>query len=133
MNRSRFFQLLRYFHIANNQQMPAANDNREKFCKIRPLLSTLQSISPEEYQAIDEQMIPFKNRSSLKQYVNHKPHKWGYESFTRARVSGMTYDLKIYVDKITCNERGLGFSGDNVLALTDSLPEKQQHKVFADN
>ncbi|XP_049798775.1 piggyBac transposable element-derived protein 3-like [Schistocerca nitens] len=137
MSRTRFFQLLRYFHVVNNQDLPEANSNRDKLFKIRPLLSALQSslktLPPEEYQAVDEQIIPFKGRSGLKQYIRNKPHKWGYKSFTRAGASGMMYDFEIYVGKNTCSDRGLGLSGDIVLALTETLPEKQHFKVFADS
>ncbi|XP_049762323.1 uncharacterized protein LOC126088237 [Schistocerca cancellata] len=130
-------QLLRYFHVVNNQDLPEANSNRDKLFKIRPLLSALQSslktLSPEEYQAVDEQIIPFTGRSDLKQYVKNKPHKWGYKSFTRAGASGMMYDFEIYVGKNTCSDRGLGLSGDIILAFTETLPEKQHFKVFADS
>ncbi|XP_049943210.1 piggyBac transposable element-derived protein 2-like [Schistocerca serialis cubense] len=43
------------------------------------------------------------------------------------------YDFEIYVGKNTCSDRGLGLSGDIVLALTETLPEKQHFKVFADS
>ncbi|GFS85859.1 hypothetical protein NPIL_346571 [Nephila pilipes] len=35
--------------------------------------------NPNEMQAIDESMIPFKGRSSLKQYIPNKPIKRGYK------------------------------------------------------
>ncbi|XP_046988160.1 piggyBac transposable element-derived protein 3-like [Schistocerca americana] len=137
MSRTRFFQLLRYFHVVNNQDLPEANSNRDKLFKIRPLLSAFQSslktLPPEEYQAVDEQIIPFKGRSGLKQYIRNKPHKWGYKSFTRAGASGMMYGFEIYVGKNTCSDRGLGLSGYIVLALTETLPEKQHFKVFVDS
>ncbi|XP_047000210.1 piggyBac transposable element-derived protein 3-like isoform X1 [Schistocerca americana] len=137
MSRTRFFQLLLYFHVVNNQDFPEANSNHDKLFKIRPLLSALQSslktLPPEQYQAVDEQIIPFKGRSSLKQYVRNKPHKWGYKSFTRAGASGMMYDFEIYVGKNTYSDRGLGLSGNIVLALAETLPEKQHFKVFADS
>ncbi|XP_049862590.1 piggyBac transposable element-derived protein 2-like isoform X3 [Schistocerca gregaria] len=133
MSRTRFFQLLRYFHVDNTQ----ANSNCDKLFKILPLLSALQSslktLPPEEYQAVDEQIIQFKGRSGLKQYIRNKPHKWGYRSFMRVGASGMMYDFEIYVGKNTCSDRGLGLSGDIVLALTETLPEKQHFKVFADS
>ncbi|XP_049762394.1 piggyBac transposable element-derived protein 3-like [Schistocerca cancellata] len=124
MSRTRFFQLPWYFHVVNNQDLPEASSNRDKLFKIRPLLFALQSslktLPPEEYQAVDEQIIPFKGRSDLKQCVRNKPYNWGYKSFTRAGPSGMI-------------DTGLGLTGDIVLALTETLPEKQRFKVFADS
>ncbi|XP_049961836.1 piggyBac transposable element-derived protein 3-like [Schistocerca serialis cubense] len=137
LNRTRFFQLLRYFHVVNNQDLPEANSNSDKLFKVRPLLPALQSslktLPPEEYQAVDEQIIPFKGRSGLKQFVRNKPHKWGYKYFTRAGASGMMYDFEIYVGKNTCSDRGLGLSGDIVLSLMETLAEKQHFKEFADS
>ncbi|XP_049835116.1 piggyBac transposable element-derived protein 3-like [Schistocerca gregaria] len=99
MSRTRFSQLLRYFNVVNNQDLPEANSNSDKLFKICPLLSALQpslkTLPPEEYKAVDEQIIPFKGRSGLKQYVRNKPHKWGYKYFTRAGASGMMYDLNL--------------------------------------
>ncbi|XP_047120480.1 uncharacterized protein LOC124803339 [Schistocerca piceifrons] len=123
-SKTRFFQLLRHFHVVNNQVLPEANSNSDRLFKIRPHLSALQStlktLPPEEYQAVDEQIIPFKGRSGLKQYVRNKRHTWGYKSFTRAGASGTMYDFEIYVGKNTCSDRGLGLSGDIVLALTET-------------
>lgn len=88
---------------------------------------------PEERHSVDEQMIAFKGRSHLKQYVRNKPHKWGFKVFTRAGASGLMYDFEIYQGKGTCPETGLGFSGDIVMALTSELPEEKNFKVYFDN
>ena len=48
--------------------------------KIRPFLESLRrnmkNVEPEVCHSIDKQIIPFKGRSSLKQYNKNKPHKW---------------------------------------------------------
>ena len=49
---------------------------------------------------IDEQLVPFKGKSSLKQYLPNKPHKWGYKIFVLADDQGMTYDFIPYSGKI---------------------------------
>ena len=78
-------------------------------------------------------MIPFKGRSYLVQYLKNKPHKWGFKVFTRAGSTGIMHDFEIYVGKGTCEETGLGFSGDIVVALTENLPEHQNFKICFDN
>lgn len=77
----------------------------------------MHDIPPEERHSIDEQMIAFKRRSHLKQYVRYKPHNWGFKVFTRAGASGLMYDFEIYQGKGTCPETRLEFSGDIVMAL----------------
>jgi len=70
-------------------------------------------------------MIPFKGRSSLKQYIKNKPHKWGIKVFSRAGISGIVYDFEIYVGKGTTREStDLGISGDIVIRLAPTYPIK---------
>ena len=84
-----------------------------------------------EYNSVDELIIPFKGRSSLKQYVRNKPHKWGIKVFARAGSSGIVYDFEEYVGKGTVkNVSPLGISGDIVLRLVDGLPKGQNYSVY---
>ena len=66
--------------------MPSMEDaNCDRLFKIRPLLDHLlpiyQQLPQQQVLCIDEQMVPFKGRSVLKQYLPMKPHKWGYKLF----------------------------------------------------
>jgi len=45
-------------------------------------------------------MVPFKGRSSLKQFVPKKPHKWGYKIFMLCDTRGMVHNFEIYTGKI---------------------------------
>lgn len=52
--------------------------NTDRLFKVRPVLSTRQktflaAADPEEFQSIDEQIIPFKGLLSIKQYIPKKP------------------------------------------------------------
>lgn len=104
---------------------------------MRPLVNQLKknmkAVAPEERQSIDEQIIPFKGRSPLKQYMKSKPHKWGYKVFTRAGVSGIMHDFIIYEGKGTAHDNGFGISGDLVIDLVKDLPENRNHQLFFDN
>ena len=53
-----------------------------------------------EELSIDEQMVPFKGISSLKQYIPKKPYKWGFKLFVLADCQGYIYDFFPYVGKI---------------------------------
>ena len=53
-----------------------------------------------EELSINEQMVPFKGISSLKQYVPKKPHKWGFNLFVLADCQEYVYDFFPYVGKI---------------------------------
>ena len=104
--------------------------------KIRPVIDsvnhTCQSLEPEEHHSVDEQIIPEKCRSSIKQYMPRKPNKWGYEVFTRCGSSGVIYDFESYCGKRANASASthLGVTGDLVMRLRTNLPKHQNYKVF---
>lgn len=55
-------------------------DPNDKLSKMRPLLVHPRSkfIEMTKYLCVDEQMVPFKGNSSLKQHIPKKPHKRGF-------------------------------------------------------
>ncbi|XP_037397374.1 piggyBac transposable element-derived protein 2-like [Pygocentrus nattereri] len=77
---NRFEQILSYMHFVDNYSLGPKNADR--FVKIRPVLDALKetfqsALDPEEFQSVDEMMIPYKGRLSIKQYVPKKPKPWG--------------------------------------------------------
>ena len=80
MPRNRFQQILSNLHVNDNAMMP--DDNKDKLYKLRPLISKLNENYVKLYNvsktmSIDESMILFKGRSSLKQYNPKKTHQKG--------------------------------------------------------
>lgn len=65
--------------------------------KVRPLLNMLREaclkVEPEEKMSNDEQIIPFKGKNKLKQYIPKKPKKWGIKVLACCGFSGITYDF----------------------------------------
>ena len=87
--------------------------------KVRPIIEKV----PDEHQSIDEQMIPFKGRIGMKQYIKNMPHKWGIKVFTRAGVCAIVYDFQRFTGKGTVvNERGLGVGGEVVGRFLRDIP-----------
>ena len=73
-------------------------------------------------------MIAFKGKSSLRQYMPAKPHKWGFKMWGRSGISGFLHDFKIYEGKIPNTKVSeCGVSGDVVLNLTKTL---SKHKNY---
>ncbi|XP_065584326.1 piggyBac transposable element-derived protein 3-like [Artemia franciscana] len=82
MGRQRFDKIKRFLHFNDNSKAKKPGEQGfDKLYKIRPVLGHIRSkfleVTPEEHHSIDEQMIPFKGRSSLRQYLPKKPTKWG--------------------------------------------------------
>lgn len=101
MTCNRFEELKRFLHFTNNEDTVPINDpNYDKLQRIRPLINKIRErlllLPREEYLAIDEQVIPTKARTSLKNYNPKKPHKWGYKVFVLSGASGLTYDFELY-------------------------------------
>ena len=82
MSVNRFDKIKRFFHCNDNDKLlPRGSRNYDKLYKVRLVISAVlnncKKIPPEEKNSIDEEMIPTKCRSGLRQYLPKKPHKWG--------------------------------------------------------
>jgi hypothetical protein len=81
MPRNRFSWPLGYIQLNDNSELPKKGEEEyDKLYKIRPLLEVLsktylKSYRPTKMQAIDDSVIKFKGRSSIKQYMPLKPIK----------------------------------------------------------
>lgn len=98
--------------------MPQRGDeNFDKLFKVRNFLEDLNTkfrlnYNPHRQQAIDEAMIKYKGRTSLKQYMPMKPIKRGIKMWCRADSSnGYLCEFSIYTGKSGQGvEHGLGYS-----------------------
>lgn len=130
MSVNRFGWLLSNLHINDNSSMPKRGDpNYDKLYKIRPYLDRLlqtykSSYLPTRIQSIDESMIRFKGRSSIKQYMPDKPIRRGYKVWVRADSRGYICQFQVYEGKRNnTTEKNLGHRV--VTELTQDLCGKQ--------
>ena len=92
-------ELLYNIHLCDNDTA----DSNDKGDKVRPLIDhfneTFQNaVVNSPNQSIDEHMIKFKERLSMKQYVISKPIKWGFKFwFCCDRKTGHCYELHMYL------------------------------------
>ena len=143
MSVNRFDKVKRFFHCNDNDEMlPKGHPNHDKLHKVRPVIESVlrncKNIPPEERHSVDEQIIPTKSRSGLKQYLPKKPHKWGIKIWARCGVSGIVYDFQVYTGagsgaRDDDNAQNLGVGGNVVKHLTSSLPCHVGYKVYFDN
>ena len=82
ISRDRFLEITRCLHFTDNTSYttPKTDLNYDRLWKIRTIINTLSDsflevYNPHSSNSIDEAMIPFKGRSSLKQYIPNKPIK----------------------------------------------------------
>jgi hypothetical protein len=136
MTLNRFEEIKRCLHFSDNS-LPAS----DKLRKIRPLLESLRqrylTVPMEEHLSVDEQIVPFKGRSCLRQYIPKKPHKWGYKIWVLCGATGYAYDFECYTGRsdniLLESEEECGASGNVVVRLSRSLPVNVGHKLYFDN
>lgn len=136
MSRDRFKKILQGLHLNDNSKTPGRGDtNFDKLYKVRPLLDLMnnqfqtQSVTSSS-MSIDEAMILFKGRSSLKQYMPLKPTKRGYKAWVRAdSKTGYVFQFQIYTGK---EEGGteVGLGARVVKNLSESLKNMNAHLTF---
>lgn len=138
ISRDRFLEINRYLHFVDNSTLsPRTSSAYDRLGKVRPLLAHLQSrfsavYTPGQNLAIDEAMIKFQGRSSIKQYMPMKPIKRGIKVWVLADSSnGYFSRLEIYTGKkANTTEHNLG--SRVVKELTSDFQYKWHH-VFFDN
>lgn len=138
MSCKRFCQLRQNLHVADNLDRP--KNCTDKFYKTRPLIDAVRahclSINVEENICIDEQIIPFKGRLSIKQYMKGKPNPWGIKVYVLCGKTGIPYDFFIYQGANTglppANLNRFGFGASVILKLAERL-QNQGHNLFFDN
>ncbi|XP_064462103.1 piggyBac transposable element-derived protein 3-like [Ornithodoros turicata] len=134
LSRKKFEELKRYLHFSDNSLNQSGG-----ISKVAPLLGSVRKnlckISMEQCLSVDEQVIPFKGRSRLKQYNPKKPKKWGYKMFVLCGASGIPYDFEFYAGKAEHPDHltDISASSNVVLRLAQSVPQDENYRLFYDN
>ncbi|KAG5866483.1 hypothetical protein JTB14_027542 [Gonioctena quinquepunctata] len=133
----RFLTILRYLHINNNENAPKKGDpNFDKLYKLKPMMTHLNQkfkeiFSPARQLSIDESMVGFKGRSSLKQYMPMKPTKRGFKIWVMACAKS-DYMLSFKISEGKGSEYIKGTLGERtVLTLNNYL--NKGYCLFFDN
>jgi hypothetical protein len=128
MSMRRFLKILRYLHANDNEKMiPRGNVGFDRLFKIRPLLTYFSNIfgsvfSPHRQLSIDESMIAFKGRSTLKQYMPLKPIKRGFKVWVICcAVTGYMVNFDIYEGKPQGGQREFSLGESIVLKLASAF------------
>ena len=135
ISRNRFMEIQRYLHFVDNATIvPRGEPGYDRLAKVRPIITAvkqtfLESYKPNRENAIDEAMIKFKGRSSLKQYLPLKPIKRGFKVWMRAdSINGYICDLDVYTGKEEAPQHHLG--ANVVRKLSQPLVGGNYHLYF---
>ncbi len=138
MSRDRFFQLRSNLHVVNNYERPPGDT--DVFFKVRPLYECIRKrclqLQLEEELCVDEQIVPFRGKLSVLQYIKGKPTPWGVKIYFLCGKSGLAYDFLIYQGATTeLSERSKKVLGHGASVVTHLCQRIQtpNHKIFFDN
>jgi len=138
MSRNAFQTIKKYLHLADNRNLISG----DKAAKVNPLYDLL-NISLErlgifhKYLSIDESMVPYRGRHSMRMFIKSKPIRFGYKLWVLAGQDGYPYKFEIYQGRSSDGQNQsepLGTRVVNKMLETvkrKSLPEN--HLVFMDN
>ena len=121
MTRDKWHEIKKFIHFNDNKKSSKiGSPTYDPISKIRPIFEMIRKkfrlLPLHTIFSVDEQMIPFKGRSNIKQYVPSKPYKWGYKLFVLCSTDGVMYDMIPYTGKMELDEecKDLGVSSSVV-------------------
>lgn len=133
---NRFKHLLGSLHFNDNDKaLPRGIPGYDRLYKIRPILDAVHKkcsllYNPHQANSIDEAMVGFKGRSSLKQYMPLKPVKRGYKIWCRCDpTNGFTCSFQVYTGKAEYATEG-NLGSKVVFAVSESILDKGYHLYF---
>jgi len=132
MTHNRFDDLIKYIHIADNANLPPG----DRFAKVRPLFTAmnetfLAAFPQQQHLAVDESMVPYYGRHSLKQYIREKPIRFGYKVWSLNTPLGYCVQLDPY-QGAGVKDASLGLGGSVVMNQIKPLPV-DAYKLYFDN
>ncbi len=106
ISRDHFRKITRFLHFADNDSLvPRGSPGHDGLGKVRPLITYLSEhfaiqYRPRRDHAVDEALIKFQCRSSLKQYMPLKPVKRGIKVWVLGDSSnGYSSRFEVYCGK----------------------------------
>jgi len=137
MTVKRFKKIRQGLHLNDNSKAPKRGDaNFDKLYKLRLITKKMntnfqqQGVSSSS-QSIDEAMIIFKGRNSMKQYMPLKPIKKGFKVWMRCdSETGYVYQFSIYTGRDKSDDAVAGLGAKVVMQLTNVLQCTGTHVTF---
>ncbi|XP_046663283.1 piggyBac transposable element-derived protein 1-like [Homalodisca vitripennis] len=135
ISRDRWKEIKSKLHCNDNSKLRRDDPNRDRLFKIGPLFDSLQekfrNLPKSEFLCIDEQIVPFKGKSGLKQY-NPKNPKNGVSKFLFCATL-LVWFMILRSTVVKYRFPDIDASSNIVLKLVDSVPRNMNDKLFFDN
>lgn len=136
MSRNRFMSIKRNLHLADNQHLESGN----KAAKVQPVYDILnQNLTKfgiwDCNLSIDESMVPYFGKSSLKMFIRGKPIRFGFKLWALCAPNGYPYRLQIYTGRDANNSsEPLGTRVvKSMVEVMSNSSNVESHKLYFDN
>ena len=134
MSRSRFLEIKKYLHLANNENL--ANSKTAEVDPLYPklLLNCQQFRIFHNKLSIDESMMPYRGKDPTKQFMCNKPVRFGYKIWFMCGTDGYPYNFQIYKGKETGPKRkALGPRVVEDMVCIIKHGDNDKHILYFDN
>ena len=138
MSRNRFQFLLRTIPFVDNESISDEEKN-DRIWRIKPFLEMFRQqclqVTPVQEQSVDKIIVPYKGKfSKIRQYIEGKPHPWGFKIWCRCSVNGLLHDFEVYQgNSVKQSNNKFGVGGIAVIKMCDTLQKHVNYKIFSDN
>ncbi|KAG4067093.1 hypothetical protein HA402_000084 [Bradysia odoriphaga] len=132
MSGRRFQQILRCFTCE------LVEDSEDKLTKIRPLVNMVrksfqEAFSPNKNLSLDESLLLFRGRLSIRQYIKIKAAKYGIEFFELTTPDGYVLNFEVYEGKDSKTSEVKGEKTQNIVLRLMEPYLSRGHHVYMDN
>ena len=134
MTVNRFEQIKLFFNCNDNDKF--SKEHGDKLYKVRPITNMLKdsfSKLSKEMLRIDEQVVPFKGKSSIKQYNPMKLKKWGFSIYVLSGIDGHNFEIHTGPIDICPEQPDLKAAGNIVMNLLVNVSRQKWYKLYFDN
>ena len=138
MARDRFFLMIKFFHLANNEKTDLIKSDR--LYKIREFINLIRNNCRSVYYpgpnlCVDESLVLFKGRLSFKQYIRTKRARYGIKLYQLCSSNGLLLDFLVYFGQMNSElEQTDGMLTTERIPITLMKPYLNHgHTLYVDN
>ncbi|XP_066258244.1 piggyBac transposable element-derived protein 2-like [Euwallacea similis] len=135
LSRNAYLEIKSLIHFADNTK---ALDNRtDKYFKIRPLMEKMQTNFKkfgvfQENLSIDEMMVRYYGRHSMKQFIRTKPIRFGYKLWALCGEDGYCFSFSPYAGKED-NQSNTPLGTRVILSMLSVVKNPKCYCIYFDN
>jgi hypothetical protein len=136
LTRDRFLKIKKYLHLVDNNVAPHG-PNQDRIFKVRPLYNLLGrnfmrfGVFKEDL-SVDESMVPYYGRHTLKMFMRGKPVRFGFKNWCLCSSDGYCFKFNTYQGAEPKHVKKDPLGTRVVMDLIqDCCPE--EHRLYFDN